>query len=132
MKKPKHFVPAKRETERDSDFIVQQPTQRTEFEVQAYLWSELRNLNIEVHGECKAKFSGRAYVRFDLAVFESGQLAAIIEVKRKERNAGVDGWLKTRQGSRYSQFGVPVINIFGLQQAEDLITKAKNGSLPWG
>jgi hypothetical protein len=96
---------------------VREPSTSTEFEVQAYLWNELRRLGINVRGEVKTKFDKRCYVRFDLAIFENGQLKEIIEIKRSKMNHKTS-WVQTRQGRRYSSYGVPVSIVYGLDDAD--------------
>ena len=108
--------------------LVVEPDRQTEFEVQAYLWSQLRSLGINVRGEVKATFEKRSVVRFDLVVFKDGVLQGIIEVKSapiKHKTC----WEQTRQGLRYHQFGVPVVIVYGQDQAEALIKNATEGNL---
>ena len=107
---------------------MSEPTAHSEFEVQATIWAKLRDLGICARGEVKTVFSGRAQVRFDVAIFEDGQLAGIIEVKKSEKNHKTT-WEETRQGSRYGQFGVPVRIVYGMDQAMDLIQDAAAGDL---
>lgn len=109
---------------------VKEPTVWTEFEVQAYLWSNLRQLEFNVRGEVKAVYAGRQRVRFDLAVFEDGNLVGIIEVKARPRKHK-NGWENTRQGSRYKQYGVPIRLVYGMDQAQECVLDAEKGRL-WG
>ena len=108
---------------------VVEPIRPSEFEVQAFLWSQLRELGFTVYGEVKTKYAKRCYVRFDLAVFDEGNLTGIIEVKRsivKHKSA----WADTRQGMRYAQFGVPVKIIYGMAEAISLVHDAtKTGKI---
>ena len=46
----------KEHTKVDMMLQVREPSTSTEFEVQAYLWSELKKLGVNVRGEVKAKF----------------------------------------------------------------------------
>lgn len=99
---------------------VTEPTIPSEFEVQAYVWNELQKKGVNVRGEVKTIFSGRSTVRFDLAVFDDGNLTHIIEIKKspiKHKHK----WENTRQGFRYRQFGVPVFIIYGLEQAKQFV-----------
>lgn len=52
--------PAFKETVRDRSIDVVEPTHATEFEVQAFLWSALKQLGINARGEVKCRFKGRA------------------------------------------------------------------------
>ena len=96
--------------------IVKEPTDHTEFEVQAYVWNRLQSLGVNARGEVKTKYKGKAYVRFDIAVFDGGSLSHIIEIKRS-RIKHKTSWEDTRQGQRYSDFGVPVTIIYGMEDA---------------
>ena len=53
---------------------VKEPTSPTEFEIQAYVWTELRKKGVNARGEVKAKFARRSTVRFDVAIFKDGKL----------------------------------------------------------
>lgn len=116
----------------------------TEFEVQALLWNELRRLGRNVRGEVKVRFPGGklprypsgkpklAYCRFDLAEFDGGRLVGIIEVKAAPMtHKSAAGWNGTRQGARYGMFGVPVLIVYGQQQAEALIADLEAGGDLW-
>lgn len=114
---------------------VTEPKRETEFEVQAYVWSELRKLGINARGEVKTTFPAerRAVCRFDIAIFENGLLVGIIEIKTaiiKHKHEG--GWSATRQGTRYLSFGVPVELIYGQQEAKRFIEITKEaGKILW-
>jgi hypothetical protein len=95
---------------------VKEPTDHTEFEVQAYVWNRLRSLGVNARGEVKTKYKGKAYVRFDIAVFDGGFLSHIIEIKRSAIKHKTS-WEDTRQGQRYNDFGVPVTIIYGMEDA---------------
>lgn len=99
---------------------VREPKGDTEFEVQAFLWNELRKLGINARGEVKAKYAKRAYVRFDIAIFKNGSLTQIIEIKRSKINHKTT-WRQTRQGTRYNEFGVPVVIIYGMEEAKNFL-----------
>ena len=119
---------ARQETKRDVTVLVCEPTHCTEFEVQAVIWAGLRSLGINARGEVKCKFAGRAQVRFDIAVFQDGELAGLIECKRAEKQCD-SSWEETRQGKRYSQFGVPVRLVRGMDDATKLLLDAARGAL---
>ncbi len=124
----KAFKPARTESLRDRSVAVSEPTHQTEFEIQALLWSELRKLGVNVRGEVKCIFSGRAVVRFDLAVFEDGRLVGLIECKREGKQTDSE-WSETRQGRRYAQFGVPVLLVRGHGDALKVIEAATRGQM---
>lgn len=111
---------------------MREPTWDSEFEVQAWLWSELRALGVNVRGEVKYRLANRAYCRFDLAEFSAdGALIGVIEVKaRPVKHKTAEGWAGTRQGRRYGALSVPVVLICGMEQARALVESTKNaGSL---
>jgi hypothetical protein len=122
------WVAANRESTRDESHVVSEPSQPTEFEVQATIWHGLRELGIHARGEIKTKFAGRAQVRFDIAVFDSGKLIGIIEIKKSPIQHQTS-WEGTRQGYRYSQFQVPLRIVYGMEQALELLRDAKDGRL---
>ncbi len=116
---------------------VVEPSAPTEFEVQATLFYELRRLHIQIRGEVVVQLglqkNRRATARPDLAVFEDGALAGIIEVKARQpawKNAMP--WSKTRQGARYRALSNNVILIHGMDEARDLIESVRaSGFLDW-
>lgn len=116
---------------------VREPAESTEFEVQATLFCELRRLGINVRGEMIAQLGirrgRRAVARFDLAIFELGELAGIIEVKaRAPRWSNAIPWTKTRQGSRYLAFAVPVAVVHGMSEAWAMIARVEElGRMDW-
>lgn len=122
------FKFAHKEHVRDQTLVVVEPKRPTEFEIQATLWVGLRALGINARGEVKTKFAGRSQVRFDVAVFETGGLVGVLEIKREGKQLGTD-WTTTRQGQRYGQFGVPVRLVRGMSDAEAAIEDARNGRL---
>jgi hypothetical protein len=126
--KRKIWVAAHTEDTRDASLTITEPDDHSEFEVQATLWHGLRALGINARGEVKTSFAGRACVRFDLAVFEAGALAGIIEVKKSAINHKTT-WEQTRQGSRYAQFAVPVRIVYGMDDAAALLEHARLGQL---
>lgn len=111
---------------------VKEPSIFTEFEIQATLYCELRELGFNVRGEVKTGYSENgtkrkraATCRFDLAEFKDGALIGIIEVKpNKTKHKTPEGWLGTRQGARYKNYGVPVTIVYGMDHAWELISRA--------
>jgi hypothetical protein len=101
---------------------VKEPGVPTEFEVQAYVWSELRKAGVNARGEVKTRFAKRSSVRFDIAIFEGGKLTGIVEIKKSKINHKTK-WEDTRQGFRYNQFGVPVTILYGMDDAVAFVGK---------
>lgn len=99
---------------------VKEPSCETEFEVQAYLWNELVKRGINARGEVKAQYQKKMYVRFDIAIFENGELKQIIEIKRNKK-AHKTCWEDTRQGFRYNEFGVPVTILYGMYDVNEFL-----------
>lgn len=105
--------------------VVAEPQHQTEFEVQATLYTALRELGFNVRGEVRVRYGERGQCRFDLAEFDDGRLKGIIEVKAApitHRNS--KGWNGTRQGRRYGEWGVPVVVVYGMKDAIQLIASA--------
>jgi hypothetical protein len=86
----------------------------SEFEAQAMLYVHLRNRNVDVRGEVifRAPKPARWVARFDLVVYSEGRALCIIEVKRSGKTGAI---AKTRQGTRYTNFGVPVLVCCGTE-----------------
>lgn len=124
----KTWVAAHKERVRDSAIEVVEPNRATEFEVQATIWHGLRQLGFGARGEVKCRFSGRAHVRFDIAVFDGEVLVGLIECKREGKQMN-GTWASTRQGMRYQQFGVPVRLVKGMDEALRLLEDAARGAL---
>jgi hypothetical protein len=99
---------------------VKEPTSPTEFEVQAYVWNELRKKGVNARGEVKTQFAKRQHVRFDIAIFDGGKLTHIIEIKISKIKHKTS-WANTRQGYRYNQFGVPVTILYGMDDAVNFL-----------
>jgi len=110
-------------------YSVGYPEMESEFEVQAWLYSTLRSTGIDVRGE--VQFHGafglrdtKASCRFDLVVFEKSSPVMLIEVKARhvKHKRGVR-W--TRQGHRYTQFGIPVLFVYGMDGARDALAHVR-------
>lgn len=106
-------------------FKVPRPNfQCSEFEIQARLFSGLKELGLDVRGEVKTMFGDRrSTCRFDLVLYdEAGHATQILEVKASDvrHKSSVEA---TRQGQRYTQFGVPVTFIYGMPDALAFIAK---------
>lgn len=93
----------------------------SEFEVQAFLWSGLKSLGIDVRGEVRwQQKKPRIHCRFDLVIYEEAKAVRIIEVKAapvKHKH----GLHNTRQGTRYCKFGVPVTFVYGMSDAQEFL-----------
>ena len=112
--------------------MLKEPTRPSEFEVQAWLWSELRSLGFNVRGEVKYRLDGgkhsprKPYCRFDLAEFRDGEIVGVIEVKSAPiKHKSVGGWKDTRQGRRYLSLPIPLHVVYGMADAERLVERAR-------
>ncbi len=113
-------------------YVVAEPKQATEFEIQATLYAALRDLGFTVRGEVRTPIEERGQCRFDLAEFVDGNLVGIIEVKAAPiTHKTAAGWNGTRQGRRYGKFGVPVRVVYGIRDAEQLIAQAESSGSIW-
>jgi hypothetical protein len=98
---------------------ISYPGEATEFEVQAFLYTSLKLLGLDVRGCVPA--SGGADV-FDLVVYSPERTAArIIEVKKANRKA------LARQLKRYSRYGVPVDEVCGMREAKRYVASVAAG-----
>jgi hypothetical protein len=108
------------------------PEGHSEFEVQAWLYMQLRNSGRDVRGEVKTLYEPKCnrtrkkaqFCRFDLVEYREGVAVHVYEVKANpvKHRAGIEG---TRQGQRYNQFGVPVTFVYG-QDGAEAIARAAN------
>ena len=107
-------------------FTIHKPSERypSEFEVQAYLFSSLKQLGLDVRGEVNHRTEGRL-CRFDLVLFKGDQATAIIEVKNESERTKPGINLNGRQCTRYREYGVPVYFIRGMHQAGVFIERCK-------
>lgn len=108
------------------DLRIPYPAHDTEFEVQAWLYNELRRMGFETRGEIKAPYSKKSkgqkarFCRFDIVVYNKQLPVVILEVKAatvRHKTCVTD----TRQGTRYPHFGVPVMFVYGMPMAQKLI-----------
>ena len=106
-------------------YEIKYPEIESEFEVQAFLYSELKKKGIDARGEVQTHGAfglrpSKASCRFDVVVFENKKAILILEIKaRKVRHK--NGVENTRQGMRYPNFGVPVQFIYGMSDAIDFL-----------
>lgn len=106
----------------------------SEFEVQAYVYHELKRLGLLVRGEVKSRCGT---CRFDLVVFVGNRPVRIIEVKKgrpalgtKTANAQIKK-TRARQIRQYGKFGIPVDSIVAMRQARIYVEHVeRTGSLP--
>jgi hypothetical protein len=107
-------------------YKISYPEKESEFEVQAFLFSSLKALGLDVRGEvqCHGAFgmrSKKASCRFDLVLFEDKEAVLVLEVKARpvKHKTSVED---TRQGRRYPHFGVPVRFIYGMEDAKEFLS----------
>lgn len=112
-----HIPSAMRANLSEEDLCKAIPYRRewSEFEVQAYLWSKLRERGVDVRGEVTSR-DGRN--RFDLVIFENHLPVLIIEVKPDNMN-----FSPLKQVTRYEGFGLPVELVVGEAGAAAFIGK---------
>ena len=110
---------------------IQYPERASEFEIQAELYQAIKSAGFDVRGEVRAScmdFGNQHLVRIDLVVFRDCKAVALVECKRDANEMeGLD--TGTRQGRRYSRFGLPVIVCgsleqipFAVQEVEECLT----------
>lgn len=96
-------------------FEIKYPPEPSEFEIQAYLYCELRRLGYDARGEVTTKDGD---CRFDLVIFCAGRPVRIIECKRSRKQ------YRSRQIEQYGLYQVKVVSVCGKEQAKQLIAKA--------
>lgn len=111
-----------------SKLLPQKGGEPTEFEIQSFLYHELRAMGFEVRGEQATK-CGTAV--FDLLLFKNGKPARVVEVKKhlaallrsplKRPNKAV-----AAQCARYAEFGCPVDLVCGMREAKAYIASASS------
>lgn len=95
-------------------YTVMYPKSFSEFEVQAFLYTGLKNLGLDVRGEVSA--SGG---KFDLVIYDAGKPSRIIEVKK----GGAKRCALIQVFEYRENFGLPVDLVIGMNQAIEYIAK---------
>lgn len=95
---------------------IQNPVRKSEFEIQASLYSKLKEDGFKVRGCVSLK---RHKAQFDLVVFKGRKASAIIEVKAPDEGPTED-LDKTQQGMKYRVYGVPVVLFWSMEYYSDL------------
>lgn len=103
--------------------LITKPEKESEFEMQADLYFRLIQIGLDVRGEVPSKHNGRRSY-FDLVVFIGGHGAVVIEVKNSQCNAIRHG-KKTRQMTRYREYGLPLILYTTATPIESVILKVQ-------
>jgi hypothetical protein len=104
----------------------------SEFEVQAFLFEQLKLLGFTVRGEITTRCGT---CRFDLVVATDGKLVRIIEVK-KSKPPGLSSMKRKiksdrkSQVKRYSTFGVAVDMVVGMREARAFIERVRSEGFP--
>lgn len=107
--------------------LLRQPTNPTEFEVQAFVYSELRRIGWNVRGEVPT-FAHKA--RFDLVVYDNmDEPIRIIEVKCERRSAKRGTRSGDQIGDYYDFYGVPVDLVCGMSEARKYIARCAAGDV---
>ena len=90
----------------------------TEFEVHAFIYSELKRHGVQVRGNISSPFGGGKVCRFDIVIFDNKKPTRIVEVKSgtNSQPCGMRG--EGRQCFRYRQFGIPLIYVIGMDAAK--------------
>jgi hypothetical protein len=102
---------------------IRYPSLPSEFEVQAFLYTELRCLGYDARGEVTTR---DGEFRFDIVIFtgagHSRRPVRIIEVKDRTKS------YRRKQIEAYGTYGVIVISVCGMDQARALLNRAKAGA----
>jgi hypothetical protein len=102
--------------------VVNRDESHTEFEVQAFLYSAIKQIGLNVRGELvHFDKKTRQKCRFDLVIFdENNKAKVIIEVKSapiKHKTRLED----TRQYQKYTSFGCRVVFVYGMDDAVNYV-----------
>ncbi len=115
---------------RGTHVLVLGALQRSEFDVQAELFSDLRSAGFNVRGEVRGTVSGKKTgqrlgnkVRLDLVIFEGRSPRLVIEVKMKRSQAWRQQYQAGPQFSMYGLLGLPVVIVCGEHEAKLLLTR---------
>jgi hypothetical protein len=114
----KHKVPARIRLSLEphkTDYEMRYSGRPSEFEIQAYLYCELRRFGYDARGEVSTKDGD---CRFDVVVFVGRKPRRIIEVKKSRKQ------YRSKQIEYYRSYGVKVVSVCGMEQAKELIRKA--------
>lgn len=99
------------------------PIYESEFEVQAEIYSILKNLGYDIRGEVSTNYNAR----FDLVVFENQTARCLIEVKKNRMIENIpkrrSNLYRRKQFKKYSNFGIPLIYCFGKSEIPSCIDK---------
>ena len=116
-------------------YTIDYPSAPSEFEVQAFLYWELKRMGFNVRGEVHGRHDGKR-LRFDLVIFcGKRNPVRIIEVKKHTKRfikaEGIRNQKMARdltdQVRRYEKSGVPVDVIGAMREAEAYIEKVRAG-----
>lgn len=116
-----------------SEYRIQKPKTPSEFEIQAELFWKLKAAGLDVHGEVvwehrtkQGTIKRCEKCRFDIVIFKDGAASEVLEVKdgKVRHKSGVE---QTRQGKRYTRYGVPVTFIYGPEGAAQYLESKFTG-----
>lgn len=106
---------------------------RSEFEVQAQLFADLKAAGFTVRGEVtveakvhqfgeqRRKKTDKAKCRFDLLIFNGSEAVHIVETKAHPVRYPRVARGQTRQAKRYACFGLPVTFVYGADEAKQFV-----------
>jgi hypothetical protein len=94
---------------------IRYPRKPSEFEVQAFLYCELRRLGFDARGEVSTRDGD---CRFDIVVFSGRRAVRIIEVKGEQKA------FRSLQIRQYENYRVKVVSICGMDEARALLVRA--------
>lgn len=92
------------------DFL---PRKDTEANLQYRFMKACEAYGLKVFAEYPSRYNEAPGCRFDVVIHNGKYILALVEIKRKSRNAKRgDLWLKTRQCKKYMSFGRPVFLVY--------------------
>ena len=113
--------------------LVRFPTKPSDFDVQAFVWCELRSRGYTVRGEVSSSFvtevnGKKRGARFDLVVYKEETAILIIEIKGVKTVE--NPFTNTIQGTKYPTYGVPVWIVYGQAGAEAMLASIDADGMP--
>jgi hypothetical protein len=96
--------------------IVEYPEKHSEFEIQAHIYTKLKELGVDIRGEV---LSTNNACRCDLVIFEDQKPVLVLEVKKM-------GKISDTQRAKYEKLGVRFLVVVGMSGANYFIKSYTN------
>jgi len=97
------------------------PSSTSEFEVQAYIFSELKDKGYDIRGEVSTK---RRKCQFDLVVYHKHLPRIVIEVKKQKKTYKHEKYVRFAQACKYDRYCTQVFYVSGMKEAKKFVNKS--------